>query len=118
MTSVENEMIDSFVRGELEKKEAQGFQQGYLTSQGRQSNVEFAKALAGHLSSPAKTAPVPSEPLAGKVPPAFFKVRPARAAFAAIGITSLMVIAWLAVANFRLHRDLDQLRTQQAESQH
>ena len=118
MTSVENELIDSFVRGELAPRETQGFQEGYLTSQGRHSNVAFAKALSGHLSDATQTSVPLAQPLPSKVGSLpFWQLRPGRVAFAAIGMTALIVISWLAVDNLRLRRDVNQLRAQQSASQ-
>jgi len=59
MTGLEDEMLDSFVRGELPGKDADKFQKEYLTSPARQAKAGFAGMLASHLSGSAKASSVP-----------------------------------------------------------
>ena len=47
VTSVENDLIDEYVRQELSETERQQFESRFLASAGRRKRVEFARALAG-----------------------------------------------------------------------
>lgn len=108
MTGLEDEMLDSFVRGELSSKDADKFQKEYLTSPARQAKAGFARTLAGHLSGSARTSTDLPQPFLHKVTPFKF--------FLAIA-ASLLIIGSLVFANFRLRHELEQLRTQQVELQ-
>src|ERR1700694_2291053 len=115
MTGLEDEMLDSFVRGELPGKDAGKFQKEYLTSPARQAKAGFAGMLARHLSDPAKISSVPPQPsrkVISILPQIFFN----RRSFAVMA-TALLLIALLLVANLRLRHELQQLRTQQVEFQ-
>ena len=52
MSSLENDLIDSFVRGELSERERRQFETGYITCQARRENVEFARQLLTHIEEP------------------------------------------------------------------
>jgi hypothetical protein len=115
MTGLEDEMLDSFVRGELPGKDADKFQEEYLTSPARQAKAGFAGMLARHLSDSAKTSSVPPQPSRKGIsifPQIFFNRR-----YFAVMAAALLLIAWLLVANLRLRHELQQLRTQQVEFQ-
>jgi anti-sigma factor RsiW len=47
ITSVENDLIDEYVRNELSPAERQRFEKQFLASAERRKRVEFARALAG-----------------------------------------------------------------------
>jgi hypothetical protein len=47
MVGLENELIDSYVRGELSEPDRRQFEQGYLTSTARRKNLQFAEVLVG-----------------------------------------------------------------------
>ncbi len=114
-SALENDLIDSFVRGELPEAERQQFEKGYLVSPARRANVQFSRALAGHLSTVQ-----PGKAVAkSKALPAFFSLQawPARLAWAAIAVVVTAGISWMMVANRRLHREIDLMRAQQAEFQ-
>ena len=46
LESVEADLIDAYVRGELSEADRRGFERRFLTSPARRSKVEFARALA------------------------------------------------------------------------
>jgi len=45
MVALENELVDSYVRGDLSESEKQEFEQGYLTSAQAEKNLQFARCL-------------------------------------------------------------------------
>ncbi|MEN3330927.1 MAG: hypothetical protein V7641_292 [Blastocatellia bacterium] len=51
MLILEEELIDSYVNGELSGEQVERFEKHYLTTPERRSQVEFAKSLAASLSS-------------------------------------------------------------------
>jgi len=119
MSSLENDLIDSYVRDELSAGERQEFEEGYLTSPARRANVEFARALAGHLSGPAVSAATQPQPVPGTKSAAssfLFQTPIMRVAMGALAVAMLAATTWLIAANRQLHRDIDSLQAQQAES--
>jgi len=118
-SALENDLIDSFVRGELSEAERQQFEKGYLVSPARRANVEFSRVLAEHLSvlEPEKvTSERESVPgiLSFQSWPGLKRSRLAWAAAALIAITTL---SWTIVVNQRLHHEIDSMRAQQTEFQ-
>lgn len=107
MSALENDLIDSFVRGELPEAERRQFEKGYLVTPARRANVQFSRALAGHLSA---TTPASTQP-------ALFSLQtwPERITWAAIAVVLFVGVSWMMVANRRLHREIDSMRAQQAE---
>lgn len=116
MQGVEDEMLDSFVRGELTSTEAQEFQKEYLTSRARQAKAGFARVLAEHLAGSAKTSSVPSKPLSPKRLSIFSNAFDKRKSLLGM-VAALLIVAWLGFANLRMRHQLEELRTQQAELQ-
>lgn len=115
MTGLEDDLLDSYVRGELSQNERQQFEKGYLISPARRVNLEFAKTLTGHLSGAA-----PSEAAPQRKPLRFFPPVhnwPGRIARAAIALVAIAAFSWTAKVNQRLRHELDFLRTRQAEFQ-
>jgi len=114
-SALENDLIDSFVRGELSEAERQQFEKGYLISPARRANVQFSRVLAGHLS----TLP-PGEAVAeSRNPPALFSLQVwmGRLAWATIAVVVTAGISWMMLANRRLRHELDLMRARQAQFQ-
>ncbi len=119
MSGLENDLIDSYVRDELSAGERQEFEKGYLTSPARRANVQFARALAGHLSDAAGSAATQPQPFPDTKSAAssFFSQTPiVRIAMGALTVALLAATTGLMVANRQLHREIDSLQAQQAES--
>lgn len=119
MSGLENDLIDSYVRDELSAGERQEFEEGYLTSPARRANVEFARALAGHLSDLAgstATQPRPFPSTKSSASPFLFQTPIMRVAMGALAVAMLAATTWLIAANRQLRRDIDSLQAQQAES--
>lgn len=118
-SALENELIDSFVRGELSEAERQQFEKGYLISPARRANVEFSRVLATHLSAlnPGNT----KENTAGKREPipiwSSQNGPTVHLAWVAAILIAIASLAWMTIVNQRLRNDLDSLRAQQTESQ-
>jgi hypothetical protein len=118
-SALENDLIDSFVRGELSEAERRQFEKGYLVSPARWANVEFSRALAEHLST-LKAEKITSEREAG---PAFLsfqrwpRLRRSRLAWAAAALIALAALSWTIIVNRRLHQEIDSMRAQQTEFQ-
>jgi len=110
--ATENDLIDSYVRGELTEVERQKFEAEYCKSPQRHERVEFARALS-HVSLSA-TRPVPIQ----KVSP-WTKIRRSFAvpewAFAAATVAVVTGGSWLMVQNYRLRLGLQQALAVQAE---
>src|SRR5215510_11644293 len=49
ITSVENDLIDEYVRGEMAETDRRRFESRFLASESRRKRVEFARALARFL---------------------------------------------------------------------
>src|SRR5258708_23121001 len=119
MSGLEDDLIDSYVRDELSTGERQEFEKGYLTSPARRANVEFARALAGHLSGPAVSAathPQPAPATKSAASSFLFQTPIVRVAMGALAVAMLAATIWLIAANRQLRRDIDSLQAQQAES--
>lgn len=113
MAALENEMVDSFARNEFTVGEKQSFQKGYLTSPGRQANVEFARTLAGDFSGiPSSFQPDSKELWSFRI-----QSRYTRIALASVALAASIAIAWLSIANLRLRHQVEQLNAQQARWQ-
>jgi len=114
-SALENDLIDSFVRGELPEDERQQFEKGYLISPARRANVQFSRVLAGHLSTVQPERAV-AEP---RALPALFSVQTwlGRLAWATIAVAVTAGVSWMMVTNRRLHREIDLMRAQQADFQ-
>lgn len=119
LAGLENELIDSFVRGELSTEERQEFEDGYLISPERRANVEFARTLAVHLAGQEQAA-LPHSQSAHAQPRRFPLLgQPAvmRLAIATMFLAAISMISWLTVTNRRLYQDLDRVRAEQSKSQ-
>jgi len=115
MTALENDLLDSFVRGELPESEWQQFEKGYLISPARRSNLQFSRALSRHVSTQRPTESAAKREMAFP----FFSVRnwPARLAWGAMVLMTIIAFSWITIVNRQLHRNIDSMRAQQAEFQ-
>lgn len=120
-SALENDLIDSFVRGELSEAERQQFEKGYLVSPARRANVEFSRALAEHLSTlePEKiTSERESVPgilsFQSWLGP---RRRRSRLVWAAAALIAITTLSWTIVVNRRLNHEIDSMRAQQTEFQ-
>jgi len=116
MVGLENELVDSYVRGDLSESEKQEFEQGYLTSAASRKNLQFAKVLPPIQPKRNGKIGVTGLPrIAERSSPPLPAISwPARVAFAALAVIAVVSISWMAVVNQRLHHEIDQIRGQQA----
>jgi len=120
ITSVENDLIDEYVRGELSAAERQRFESRFLASAERRKRVEFARALRTVVSESTG----PEKKVVQKAATwswreslyAFLNgLNPAaRLAFVAATVLLIVGAAWLFAETLRLRRQVTQL---QAENQ-
>jgi hypothetical protein len=117
VTGLENDLIHSYLRGELSNTEREEFEKGYLISPARRRKVEFAQALEQRLfgSDELDVTSQEPHPLPTSSAPASFAFRAARFASIAAALIAVAVITWLAITNYRLSNELGQMKTQQAE---
>jgi hypothetical protein len=113
--ALENDLLDSYVRGDLPETERQQFEKGYLISPARRANLDFSRVLSGHLSTQTST----KNTAENKSASTFRSVQnwPARLAWAAMVLVAIAAFAWITIVNRRLHQDVDSMRAQQAEFQ-
>jgi len=119
MSSLENDLIDSFVRGELSERERRQFETGYITCQARRENVEFARQLLTHIEEPQQafsSAKLNVAQERSKRLHSFASYWLPRLAFA-IALIAIGATSWLIISNRRLQREVDQVRFQQADLQ-
>ena len=120
ITTVENDLIDEYVRGELSAADRQRFESRFLASAERRKRVEFAKALRTAFSeskAPEKNVFATATGWSWRESLYAFisGLNPAaRFAFAAAMLILLVGGAWLLTATLRLRSQLTQL---QAENQ-
>lgn len=114
--ATENDLIDSYVRGELTEVEKQKFEGEYFKSPQRRERVEFARAL--RQVSVSATQAIPAQ----QVSPwtkiwNFFPVQHA-ASWRALAVGAVVVVAggsWLMVQNHKLRVDLQQASAERIE---
>jgi len=112
ITSVENDLIDEYVRQELSPTERQQFERQFLASAERRKRVEFARVLA---RVPERT--VVSEPAKWSWRDSLYALisglnPAAKIAFAAVMLLLIVGGAWLLTATLRLRSQLTQLQAQ------
>ena len=120
ITSVENDLIDEYVRHELSQTERQQFERQFLASAERRKRVEFARALA-QVRSEAKAPEraVVSEPAGWSWRDSLYAfisgLNPA-ARLAVVAAMLLLIVggAWLLTETLRLRSRLTQLQAQKA----
>jgi len=117
MVGLENELIDSYVRGELSDSERQQFEHGYLTAPASRENLRFAKAFAGcpsKVNGKIAVSGLRSVTERNSPPVPATRAWPVRVTFAAMLLVAIVSVSWMVVANRRLHHEIDQMRAQQA----
>ena len=119
ITSVENDLIDEYVRNELSADERKRFEKQFLASVERRKRVEFARALAGVMAEDAApkkvVAPKPAWSWRDSLYAFISGLNPtAKIAFAAATLLLVIGAAALFTETLRLRRQLTQL---QAENQ-
>jgi hypothetical protein len=119
VTGLENDLIHSYLRGELSNVERGEFEKGYLISPARHRKVEFAQALeqrlfgSNELQGPSKEQQFPSaRPVPGYLA---FPSRAMRFVSIAAAAVAVTIIAWLAIIDRGLSTELGQMKTRQAE---
>lgn len=112
--TVEQDLIDDYVSGDIPEEKRQGFETHFLASAERSKKVAFAKALAAVVNaSPATATNVATAPSWRTKLTAFF-TRPVTAySFAAASLLLFVVGSLLVVDRIRLHSELGQLRSAQ-----
>lgn len=111
----ENELMDDYLRGALTKQSEEEFESYFLTSPERRQKLRFAKALKKRISEEALSKPHMEENprrkrlfgLEGFSLPSF--------AAGAVAALIFIVVAWIAMENTRLRRQIDNARAAQAE---
>lgn len=121
VTGLENDLIHSYLRGELSNSEREEFEKGYLISPARRRKVEFAQALEQDLFG-SNELQGPSEEhqlLSGGAAPAYFAFQNRAMRFVSVGaaLVAMVAITWLLIINHKLNGELGQMRAQQAELQ-
>ena len=107
LVSVENDLIDSYVRGNLSPTDREAFERHFLSVPERQERLDFARALAGKLKT---DAPPPA------VHPVLVQPRGIgmRLAIAAACVALAAALVWIGASDIQLRRQL----VQQQEEEH
>jgi len=114
--ALEDDLIDSFVRGELSETQRHQFEKGYLVSPARRANLEFSRLLADHISA-VKPGVATAKPNSA---PAFlfFQTWPRRFAWAMTVALAIAGVSSIMVVERRLRHEIDFMSVRQAEFQH
>jgi len=123
ITTVENDLIDEYVRGELSAADRQRFETRFLASAERRKRVEFAKALRNVVSE--STAPekkvihdVRRWSWRDSLYAFISGLNPAaRLAFVAATILLIVGAAWLFAETWRLRRQVNELQAEKQSGQ-
>src|SRR5215813_7786957 len=123
ITTVENDLIDEYVRGELPPADRQRFETRFLASAERRKRVEFAKALRTVVSE--STAParnvirdVPKWSWRDSLYAFLSGLNPAaRLAFVAAAILIIVGAVWLFTETQSLRRQVNQLQAEKQSGQ-
>lgn len=109
LNEVENDLVDGFVRGELEGETLQKFRSDYLSSSRRRQKVEFA---AGLLELEKRAALQAASPKRAKLSTGRWgwlgAISFQQWGFAAAAVALLLIAAFLFTDNLRLRRQVDQ----------
>jgi len=116
LTEMENDLLHSYVRGELSAAERKEFETGYLISPARRQKVEFVRALERHLYGTVEEDQ--GRPQQQAQPALFFQSWKVRMISGAAALMALAIISLLTVMNYRLKAELRQMEAQQAEMRH
>lgn len=123
---IEEDLIDDYVRGQLESDDALRFEQHFMSAPGRRESVEFAKALAAAVTSgralPAEGASSPEGHVA--LPPNGLSQDPSSYSrpitlYLSASAVLLLVLAvgWLLVNTARLRNQLDRAQIETSRLQ-
>ena len=113
MLAAEDDLIDSYARGELTTEEQWRFENYYLRSAREGTRIKFARAFAGAVSD--------AGPLESTTPPALlfssFQVSAhvLRIAGLSVAVLAAVVLSWLVLDRMRMSNELRDLRAQSAE---
>ena len=115
ITTVENDLIDEYVRNELSGVERQRFEKRFLASAERRKRVEFARALAGVMSEEVVSKKIVVEKTSSWRDAIYAFINgltpAARIAFASAVPLLLIGAGYLSIETLRLRRELTELRT-------
>jgi hypothetical protein len=115
MVGLENELIDSYVNGELPEPQRQQFEQAYLTSTAGRQNLQFARVFADYPSKASgKNAIANLRSVTERESPPAAISWSTRVVFAALALAAIICVSWVTILNRRLHHEIDQMRVQQA----
>jgi hypothetical protein len=119
LNAVENDLMDSYVRGELPTKLRQQFEEKFLDSPEKFERLEVAKLLMDPaVRAQIATTPIQSQEKPGSRWGAFLWAGSPRLQFAfGCGLVVALAAAILAVQNWRLHAELAKLRSEQIQQQ-
>lgn len=114
LRTIENDLVDAYVRGELSGATVERFEKSYLASPRRRQKVQFAAALRDigtrGAARSAAAGSVPAVGLAGETAPAASRRRPVASvrewALAAAALVAVAVGASLYIENRRLHDEV------------
>jgi anti-sigma factor RsiW len=110
LAEAENDLVDSYVRGELSAEELERFEAHYLSTERRRRKVAFADALRHRIEEGAAVLPARETPAAIRSVP---RLVPAWA-LAAAALILLVPAGYLFVVNGTLRRELSDTRARQA----
>src|SRR5215831_457437 len=114
LAAAENDMIDAYVRGRLAPSEKQQFETYFLCAPERRERVKFAEALVNTVT----TAPRAEELRRGA--PTYSggtQFTAVRVALVAALAATAIGLFWMAILNWRLHRQLEEARAEHANAQ-
>lgn len=118
LNGVENDLVDGFVRGELEGENLQKFRSVYLSSPRRRQKVEFA---AGLLELEKRAALQAASPKRTKLSTGHWgwlgAISFQQWGFAAAAVALLLIAAFLFTDNLRLRRQVDQASSNSSHEQ-
>jgi hypothetical protein len=117
LETVETELIDSYVRGELSGPEREQFETSYLRSPDRRKKVENAKSMMVALREASGWKPVATTriPIGERIFAVFRSVSPIRIGYATAAVT-ILAFGFITLADSRsLHLELSRLRTEEAD---
>src|SRR5688500_12967767 len=125
ITSVENDLIDEYVRGEMPEIDRRRFESRFLASESRRKRVEFARALAQLLPETrvtereTRTVSATRSSWRDALAAFFNGLNPAgRVALATVTLLLLLGGAWLITQTLTFRSQLTRLQAQQQSQQH
>jgi hypothetical protein len=117
LVDTENELVDSYVRGEITGPERQEFEACYLTLPERRERVANARALLACAQTAKQKETAAGGPTLPLQPHSAVHVRTIsemrlRLAVAAMLLVAFSAVVWMAIENQRLRRDLESARNE------